>query len=105
MCIVVNVREKECDVFIGRPSKWGNPYSHVKGTPPEFKVKDRSEAITKFESYLLSNKELMDALHELKYKKLGCFCKPLRCHGDIIKKYVDRLEMMDQNKLLINDDK
>jgi hypothetical protein len=29
----------------------------------------------------------------------------LRCHGDIIKKYVDRLEMMDQNKLLINDDK
>jgi hypothetical protein len=27
-------------------------------------------------------------LHELKDKRLGCYCKPLACHGDV---YVELL--------------
>ena len=46
----------------------------------------------------------MKSLHELKYKKIGCWCKPYKsCHGDIIKKYVDKLEELDKRKKLLED--
>lgn len=87
---VVHCKKEPYDVYIGRPSKWGNPYSHKEdGTLAEFKVKNRAEAIQKFEEYLLKNEELMSSIHELKGKTLGCWCKPLSCHGDILKKYAD----------------
>jgi len=70
----------------------GNPYSHREGTLAEFKVKTRKEAIEKYEKYLLSNDKLMNDLHELKGKILGCWCKPLSCHGDILAKYADSLD-------------
>jgi hypothetical protein len=91
---VVHCKKESYDVYIGRSSdlllgKWGNPYSHKDDTIAEFKVKDRKESIEKFEQYLLNNKELMESLHELKGKTLGCWCKPSSCHGDILKKYAD----------------
>jgi hypothetical protein len=92
MCEVVNMNAARYDVYIGRPSKWGNPFSHQEDTLAEFRVKTRKEAVAKYEKYLLENKELMESLHELKGKVLGCYCKPLRCHGDVLKKYVDKLE-------------
>jgi len=103
MCKVVNINQDDYDVLIMRPSKWGNPYSHKEGTLAEFKVDTREEAVQKFESYLLNNKELFNSLSELKYKILGCCCKPKSCHGDIIKKYVDRLENIDKRNDLLND--
>lgn len=92
MCTVVHCKKSAYDVYIGRPSRWGNPYSHKDGTLAEFKVSSRNEAVDKFEQYLLNNKELLDALPELKNKVLGCWCHPKRCHGDVLKKYIDRLE-------------
>lgn len=92
MCKVVHFKKESYDVYIGRPSVWGNPFSHKKGTLAEFKVSSRKEAIEKYEEYLLSRKDLMDKLPELKGKTLGCWCKPSSCHGDILKKYVDILE-------------
>ena len=89
---VVHCRKEKYDIYIGRPSKWGNPFSHKEGTLAEFKVRDRKEAIEKFEQYLLNNEELMSSLHELKGKILGCWCKStpnISCHGDVLKKYVD----------------
>jgi hypothetical protein len=84
MTKVVNKRLEAFDVYIGRPSKWGNPFEIGKhGT--------RIEVITKYEEYLLNSPSLMDALHELKGKKLGCYCKPMPCHGDILVKYADQL--------------
>ncbi len=78
---VVNVKTDQYDVYIGRPSKWGNPYSHKDGTLAEFKVGSRKEVISKYEEYLLQNKTLMNDLTELKGKTLGCWCKPASCHG------------------------
>ncbi len=86
---VVHFKKAPFDVYIGRPSKWGNPYSHKDDTIAEFRVKDRKEAVQKFEEYLLGNEELMKSLSELKGKTLGCWCKPSSCHGDILKKYAD----------------
>jgi hypothetical protein len=95
MCKVINIKDKGDEsnfVYIGRPTKFGNPYSHREGTLAEFRVASRKEALEKYEKYLLSNPSLMESLHELKGKTLVCWCKPKACHGDILKKYVDKLE-------------
>ena len=86
---VVHCKKEEFDIYIGRGSVWGNPYSHKEGTLAEHVVGSRQEAIEKFEEYLLSNDELMRKLPELKGKVLGCWCKPKSCHGDILLKYAN----------------
>jgi len=86
---VVHCKKEPFDVYVGRGSVWGNPYSHKEGTLAEHVVGSRSEAIQKFEEYLLSNEELMGSLPELKGKTLGCWCKPKSCHGDILLRYAN----------------
>ena len=86
---VVHCKREEFDVYIGRGSRWGNPYSHKVGTLAEHVVGSRTEAIQKFEEYLLSNQDLMSSLEELKGKTLGCWCKPKSCHGDILLRYAN----------------
>jgi len=81
----VNLQKEKYDVYIGRPSKFGNPYSHLDGTLAEYRVKNREEAIEAYRSYILKNPALMAEILELRGKRLGCFCPPgLACHGDII---------------------
>ena len=86
---VVHCKKEEFDVYVGRGSKWGNPYSHKEGTLAEHVVESRREAVQRFEEYLLSNEELMGSLSELKGKILGCWCKPKSCHGDILLRYAN----------------
>ena len=89
MTRVVHFKKQSYDIYIGRPSKWGNPFSHKEGTLAEFKTDSRKEAVEKFEQYLINNKDLMKDLPSLKGKVLGCWCKPQLCHGDILAKYAD----------------
>ena len=89
---IVHLKKESYDVYIGRPSKWGNPYSHKEGTLAEFKVANRAEALEKFEKYLLENETLFNSLIELKGKTLGCWCKPNKCHGDILAKWSNSIE-------------
>lgn len=85
---VVNIRKtKKYDIYVGRGSKWGNPYSHIYGKG--IYCSNRSIAIKKYEEYIKSNKELLESLHELKGKVLGCYCSPKRCHGEILIKLVE----------------
>ncbi len=63
--------------YVGAPhSKWANPYSAKKY--------GREECIKMYRTYVLNNAELMSSLDELKGKKLGCWCAPLPCHGDVL---------------------
>jgi len=80
---VVHCRKEKYDVYIGRPSKWGNPFTIGKDG-------SRKEVIKKYEIYLLNNEELMNDLHELEGKVLGCWCKPLACHGDVLVRLANR---------------
>ena len=81
MTTVVNLRTAKFDVYIGRGSKWGNPFYIGKdGT--------REEVIDKYEKYIRNKPELLNALHELENKVLGCYCKPKACHGDILVKLI-----------------
>lgn len=89
---VVHCKKEPHDVYIGRPSKWGNPYSHREGTTAEFKVDTRDEAIDAYESWLTEGKgkHLLNDLHELDGKVLGCWCKPKKCHGDVLVKLINK---------------
>jgi len=74
---IVHCKKEPYDIYIGRPSKWGNPYKIGRdGT--------RKECLEKYKEYVLSNAFLMGCLHELKNKTLGCWCKPKACHGDVL---------------------
>lgn len=86
---VVHCRKEPFDVYIGRPSKWGNPFSHKDGTIAEWKVATREDAVQMYEAYLRSMPDLLEELKELKGKTLGCWCAPKSCHGDIIIKLVE----------------
>jgi hypothetical protein len=83
---VVHCKKEEYDYYIGRPSKFGNPYSHIPyGTVAQYIVDTREEAIQRFEEWFLAQPELVKAAKkELKGKTLGCWCKPLDCHGDVL---------------------
>lgn len=83
--LVVHCKKANYDVYIGRPSVWGNPFSHLDDTLANYKVESRSEAILKYREWLLTQPRLLEkARKELRGKVLGCWCKPLPCHGDVL---------------------
>jgi len=92
MIKVVHKNKETYDVYIGRPSKWGNPFTHIESTKAEFKVATRDEAIDKYEEWITkgNGQYLLNDLHELRNKILSCWCKPKRCHGDVLKKLVEK---------------
>ena len=81
---VVNIAKSDYDVYIGRGSKWGNPF--VIGVDG-----GRRTVIDRYREQLLGHQELLNDLHELRGKRLGCHCAPLPCHGDILAKMTDNL--------------
>ena len=92
MTKVVHCKKELYDVYIGRPSKWGNPFSHIKDgkTMAKHIVGSRDEAVKSYEEWITSGdgKHLMNDLHELKDKVLGCWCHPQSCHGDVLVKLI-----------------
>src|SRR5574343_128829 len=85
MTKVVNIKTDAYDVYIGRGSKWGNPYSHSTNTSANYIVGSRKEAIAMYRDYIMSRTDLLSVIvAELDGKALGCFCKPKPCHGDVL---------------------
>lgn len=71
-------------VYIGRPSKWGNPFViGLDGT--------REEVVEKYEKWLWDEAILDYGVYgstvivtELRGKDLVCWCAPKACHGDVL---------------------
>jgi hypothetical protein len=73
------------DVYIGRPTKWCNPFKLSQYT--------RQESLRLFEAFLRENKQVrQEGALFLAGKRLGCFCAtyeglsvddPVICHGQI----------------------
>jgi hypothetical protein len=80
---VVHCKREKFDVYIGRPSKWGNPFVIGPGIDKEAEA-HRAAVIAKYEAWLREQPHLMAALHELRGKVLGCWCAPKSCHGDVL---------------------
>ena len=82
MTEVVNLHKSAYDVLIARPSKWGNPFEISRdGT--------REQVIKMYEVHIRRCPDLIAALPELVGKRLGCHCKPLPCHGDVLIRLVN----------------
>lgn len=76
--LVVHCKRKPYDVYIGRPSKWGNPFQ----IGPDG---NREEVIAKYRAYLEKNVVLKaQTKRELRGKVLACWCAPNACHGDVL---------------------
>lgn len=75
--------------YIGRGSYWGNPYSmHEAG-------ESREEVIRKYQYDFEYSKFINidpSRVHELAGKRLGCFCKPAPCHGDVLADFLNRYD-------------
>ncbi len=80
-------KSKPNNVYIGRnmsfyikgatASKWANPYT--------VKKYGLDECLRLYEEHI-NNSGLINDIDELKNKNLGCWCKPNKCHGDILLK-------------------
>ena len=73
--LVVHCKRARYDVYVGRPSRWGNPFAIGRDG-------SREDVIARYEQWLLAQPELVAALPELAGKTLGCWCAPRACHGD-----------------------
>lgn len=72
-------------VYIGRPSKWGNPYALGASG-------GRADVIAKYEHYIRQRPDLLAALPELRGKALVCHCHPRPCHGDVLVRLLEERE-------------
>lgn len=79
---VVHCNRAHYDVYIGRPSKWGNPFRVGKDG-------NIGEVLRRYEGYVRTSPELMAALPELRGKVLGCWCEPHPCHGHVLLKLLE----------------
>lgn len=85
---LVNIKETGRDgvTMIDRSSRFGNPY-------PEDEY-GREECIRKYRLWFASrigeDEQFRQAVERLRGKTLGCWCKPLDCHGDVILEYLER---------------
>ncbi len=82
MCRVLNARNAgksstDRQVYVGRPSKWGNPF--VLGRDGS-----RSEVIAKYRAWIVEQPDLVASLDELRGRYLVCWCAPQACHADVL---------------------
>jgi len=82
MQYVVHCKRSAHDVYIGRPSKWGNPF--VIG-----KDGSRAEVVAKYREWAQRRGLDKAAALELKGKTLGCWCSPQACHGDVLAEWAN----------------
>jgi len=89
-CTVVNLRAESFDVYIGRAQdkvrgRFGNPFS--------VEEHGRERALELYREYFLRRVGVDPTFRRdvlaLAGKRLGCFCKPAECHGDIIAAWVN----------------
>jgi hypothetical protein len=83
---LVSSKTDPYDVYIGRGSSYGNPYSWIPGHG--ILVDSREDAIRLYEEWVREQPELISAIkNELKGKILGCpgsGCPYLGCHGEVL---------------------
>jgi hypothetical protein len=110
---IVNISTEECDEYIGRGTKYrthmlaegikcgekgwlGNPHP-IGWCDICLEYHNRVECIEKFKidfyQKIETNKEFKNSVAMLKGKRLGCYCKPDECHGDIIKEWIDSVNI------------
>lgn len=67
-------------VYVGRPTRWGNPFPH-NGTPAS-----RTEAVAAYRDLVAADPALRAAARrQLAGRDLACWCPPGQpCHADVL---------------------
>ena len=95
--VVVNINKEPFDVYIGRAGPgedgyFGNPFRMGNRT-------SRKDAVQKFQTYfttrIAKDSEFKSQVLALKGKRLGCYCKPKACHGDVIAGWLNKMEQKE----------
>jgi len=73
-------------VYVGRPTKWGNPFKITDPLLPSGLSKhEKNQMVTdEYRRYIQGSKRLLATLPELKGRDLVCWCSPLPCHADVL---------------------
>ena len=76
---VVNMQAEWYDLRIDRASKWGNPFRIGRDG-------SRDEVVRKYALWITQGEgqRLLPHLGKLRGKRLGCWCAPQRCHGEVL---------------------
>jgi hypothetical protein len=77
--LVRNIKTDGCDVYVGRPTKWGNPFPVA--------TFGREQALVLYEEWINHPDQddlRSQAMAELRGKTLGCYCAPSPCHAEVL---------------------
>ena len=70
-------------IYIGRPSKWGNPFA----IGPDG---SRERVLAKYRAWLTTQPALIEAAkRELTGHDLVCWCAPQACHGHVLREVIE----------------
>ena len=70
------------DIYVGRPSRWGNPFKVTS-------TRTREEAIDLYREWIAERPERIEQLRRLNPKRLVCWCAPKPCHADVLVELLD----------------
>lgn len=79
----MNLKHEAYDVYIGRAmpgfkaSAFANPF-------PVGEAGTRAQVIARYRQLLHDSPALMAQVESLRGLRLGCWCKPAPCHGDVL---------------------
>ena len=83
--LVVHCKREPFDIYVGRKHKTDFPEGSIWGNP--FWLPDESQReviLAKYTTWLSTQDHLLQQIHTLKGKKLGCWCSPRNCHADVL---------------------
>tara|TARA_B100001057_G_scaffold440967_1_gene475248 strand:- start:295 stop:663 length:369 start_codon:yes stop_codon:yes gene_type:complete len=84
--VFIKTEDDKKERYPKKDSKWCNPFKIGK-------IYTRESCLEAYEEYILKkieNEPEIYNLEELKGKNLGCWCHPEACHGDILKKILEK---------------
>lgn len=82
-------------VYVGRPTKYGNPYT----LHDEHDDVSREKVCDEFEAFIIRRPDIIDSLlQEVQLRidqgfhtiELWCWCTPRRCHADTYKRILEQ---------------
>jgi len=89
---VVHCKKSAYDVYIGRPSQFGNPFPLDNPGDKRERAAVIDQYRVYFEQRVSEDGEFRAAVARLRGLRLGCWCAPRPCHGDVIAAWLDSTE-------------
>jgi hypothetical protein len=79
-------------IYVGRPSRWGNPWTHLPYGGAPHRAETREAAIAAYRTWLdeqlVRDPTFLEPLRTA--AALVCSCAPLPCHADVLVEYLAR---------------